>query len=51
VQEPGQKIIDVETASQMLPLVLPDGQFVEPFCEFLVEQREYKKINTDQWNK
>lgn len=48
--EPGQKIIDVETAAQMLPLVLPQGRFVKPFCEFLTHQQEYKKMTSDQWS-
>ncbi|PSC73760.1 DCN1 4 [Micractinium conductrix] len=48
--EPGQKIVDVETAAQMLPLVLPEGRFVAPFCEFLTQQNDYKKMNLDQWN-
>lgn len=34
-QEPGQKIIDVDTAAQMLALVLPSGRFVPEFCAFL----------------
>ncbi|KAL4426820.1 hypothetical protein ABPG77_006606 [Micractinium sp. CCAP 211/92] len=48
--EPGQKIIDTDTAAQMLALVLPGAPFVEAFCEFLTEQKDYKKINADQWN-
>ncbi|KAL4430988.1 hypothetical protein ABPG75_006244 [Micractinium tetrahymenae] len=48
--EPGQKIVDTDTAAQMLGLVLPGAPFVEPFCEFLTEQKDYKKINADQWN-
>lgn len=51
LQEPGQKIIELETAAQMLEVVLPGGRFVQPFCTFLVEQGEYKKINADQWAK
>lgn len=47
--EPGQKIVDAETIAQLLPIVLPDGRFVSPFCEFLVTQQDYKKINADQW--
>lgn len=43
LQEPGQKIIDTDTAAQMLALVLPGAPFVEPFCEFLTEQKDYKK--------
>ena len=51
LQEPGQKIVDTDTASQMLQLVLPDGQFVDEFCAFLTHQKDYKKINSDQWNR
>ncbi|KAL4859445.1 DCN1-like protein 2 [Chlorella vulgaris] len=47
--EPGQKIIDSEMAAQMLPLVLPEGRFVPQFCTFLTEQKDYKKVNADQW--
>ncbi len=43
LQEPGQKIIDTDTAAQMLALVLPGAPFVEAFCEFLTEQKDYKK--------
>jgi hypothetical protein len=50
-QEPGQKIVDSETAAQMLQLVLPGGRFVEPFCAFLTQQKDYKKVNADQWSK
>lgn len=48
--EPGQKIVDSETAAQMLQLVLPGGRFVEPFCSFLTQQKDYKKVNADQWS-
>jgi hypothetical protein len=48
--EPGQKIVDVETAAQMLRLALPGGRFVDAFCEFLQVQEEYKKMNVDQWD-
>ena len=37
-QEPGQKIIDVDTAADMLAIVLPDGRFTASFSEFLREQ-------------
>ncbi|GAB4817652.1 hypothetical protein N2152v2_004698 [Parachlorella kessleri] len=47
--EPGQKIIDIETAAQMLELVLPGTPFTEPFCEYLGHQTDYKKISMDQW--
>lgn len=51
-QEPGQKIIDVETAAQMLGLVLPGGRFVPEFAAFLTGgQKDYKKLNADQWAK
>ena len=42
--------MDAETAAQMVQLVLPGGRFVEPFATFLSEQRDYKKINRDQWD-
>ena len=48
--DPGQKIIDVETAAEMLQIALPDGRFVPAFCEFLTTQTDYKKLNSDQWN-
>lgn len=51
LQEPGQKIIDSETAAQMLQLVLPQGRFVDSFCTFLTQQKDYKKVNADQWAK
>lgn len=43
LQEPGQKIIDTDTAAQMLALVLPGAPFVDSFCKFLTEQKDYKK--------
>lgn len=48
--------MDCETAAQMLPVVLPGGRFVEPFCLFLTEgqlafKEQWKKINADQWIK
>ena len=49
MQEPGQKIIDIETAAQMLELVLPGTPFTEAFCEYLGHQTDYKKISLDQW--
>lgn len=35
LMEPGQRIIDVATAAEMLAVVHPDGRFVQPFCQFL----------------
>ncbi len=49
LQEPGQKIIDVDTAAQMVELAMPDGRFVRSFAQYLREQRDYKKLNEDQW--
>ena len=49
-QEPQQKILDIETAVQMLHVVLPEGnEHLEPFSRFLKEQTEYKYVNLDQW--
>jgi DCN1-like protein 4/5 len=48
--EPGQRIIDTDTAAEMLRLVYPQGQFVDAFCTFLKNQKEYSKINADQWS-
>ena len=50
VQEPQQKILDIETAVQMLQVVLPESnEHLEPFTRFLKEQSEYKYMNLDQW--
>ena len=50
VQEPQQKILDIETAVQMLHVVLPEGnEHLEPFSRFLKDQTEYKYMNLDQW--
>ena len=50
VQEPSQKILDIDTAVQMLHVVLPEGnEHLEPFSCFLKEQTEYKYMNLDQW--
>ena len=49
LQEEGKKIIDVETAIQMLSVAMPSCEHLEPFTEFLQEQTEYKTINRDQW--
>lgn len=49
-QEPRQKIIDIDTAVQMLPIAMPPSEpHLEPFAAFLQEQKEYKTINLDQW--
>ncbi len=45
----GHKIIERETAAQMLQIVFPKGRFVAEFCEFLSIQLDYKWINMDQW--
>lgn len=47
--EPRQKIIDVDTAVQMLNLTLKGSPHLEPFLEFLQAQTDYKTINLDQW--
>ena len=49
-QEPAQKIIDVETAAQMLSIVFSHNPHVPPFTEFLAQQKDYKTVNMDQWN-
>jgi DCN1-like protein 4/5 len=49
VQEPGQKIIDTDTAATMLEIVLPDGAFAQQFARFLRSQTDYRKVNADQW--
>lgn len=49
MQEPRQKFIDVETAVQMLGIVMPQEPHLEAFCSFLKHQNEYKVINADQW--
>eukprot|EP00891_Asterochloris_glomerata_P000239 jgi/Astpho2/239/Aster-x0015 len=47
--EEGKKIIDVDTAVQMLSVAMPTCKHLEPFTEFLQEQTEYRTINRDQW--
>ena len=48
--DPSQKIIDLETAGQMLSLALPEGcHHKKAIMEFLATQREYKVVNADQW--
>lgn len=49
MQEARQKIIDIETAVQMLGLVMEDNAHLQPFVEFLQVQTDYKTINLDQW--
>ena len=49
LQEPRQKIIDVETAVQMLQLAMPHDAHLPGFTQFLQDQTEYKSINQDQW--
>ena len=45
-----QKLIDLDTASQMLSLALPKGcPHTKALLEFLGVQKEYKKVNADQW--
>ncbi|KAH7285511.1 hypothetical protein KP509_33G031400 [Ceratopteris richardii] len=47
--EPRQRTLDVETACQMLELVLGDQPHVSSFITFLQEQKEYKVLTLDQW--
>eukprot|EP00245_Coleochaete_scutata_P013975 TRINITY_DN5826_c0_g1_i1.p1 TRINITY_DN5826_c0_g1~~TRINITY_DN5826_c0_g1_i1.p1 ORF type:complete len:220 (+),score=58.85 TRINITY_DN5826_c0_g1_i1:167-826(+) len=47
--EPRQKTLDIETASQMMEIVLENNQHLSSFIDFLKEQKEYKAINLDQW--
>ena len=50
MQEPRQKIIDIETAVQMLSIAMPPSEpHLAPFISFLQVQHEYKAINLDQW--
>ena len=49
-QEPRQKILDIETAVQMLQIAVPSSEaHLGPFCDFLTSQSEYRAINLDQW--
>uniref|UniRef100_A0A7I4D1E7 Defective in cullin neddylation protein n=1 Tax=Physcomitrium patens TaxID=3218 RepID=A0A7I4D1E7_PHYPA len=48
--EPRQKTLDLETACQMLSLVLGSRPHVASFLRFLQEQSEYKAMNLDQWS-
>ncbi|KAK3260097.1 hypothetical protein CYMTET_30931 [Cymbomonas tetramitiformis] len=47
--EPRQKTLDLDTASQMLGLVMPNSPHTEPFLKFLQEQNGYKALTMDQW--
>uniref|UniRef100_A0A7S0RJ02 Defective in cullin neddylation protein n=1 Tax=Pyramimonas obovata TaxID=1411642 RepID=A0A7S0RJ02_9CHLO len=47
--EPRQKTLDVDTASQMLQIVMPNSPHLEPFLQFIQEQTEYKALTLDQW--
>mmetsp|Transcript_7247 Transcript_7247/g.18337 ORF Transcript_7247/g.18337 Transcript_7247/m.18337 type:complete len:255 (-) Transcript_7247:380-1144(-) len=49
-KEKDSKILDLETASEMIKLVLGDRyEHLPGFLEFLKEQTSYKSINADQW--
>jgi len=47
--EARQKIIDLETAIQMLSITLVGNPHLEPFITFLGKQTEYKTMTLDQW--
>jgi DCN1-like protein 4/5 len=47
--EPRQKTLDIETACQMLEIVLGNRPHVARFVQFLQEQTEYRAMNLDQW--
>mmetsp|Transcript_40072 Transcript_40072/g.55682 ORF Transcript_40072/g.55682 Transcript_40072/m.55682 type:complete len:225 (-) Transcript_40072:10-684(-) len=47
--EPRQKTLDLETASQMLGLVLASSPHTENFLLYLQKQKEYKALTLDQW--
>ncbi len=49
LNEGNQKILDKETAAEMLKLVYPQGRFVDSFCIYLSHQTDYKFLNMDQW--
>ena len=49
LQEPRQKIIDIDTCIQMLSIVMTNQAHLQPFIDFLQHQTEYKFINNDQW--
>jgi len=44
-----KKSLDIEAASSMLELILPDGPHTGSFVSFLRSQQQYKTINRDQW--
>eukprot|EP01133_Synstelium_polycarpum_P007802 gene7802-9153_t len=44
-----KKSVDLETASEMLQLILPDGCHTQYFTSFLKTTKSYKAINKDQW--
>ncbi|XP_024526287.1 DCN1-like protein 5 isoform X2 [Selaginella moellendorffii] len=47
--EPRQKTLDLDSACQMLELILSGRPHLDSFTRFLQEQKEYKGINHDQW--
>lgn len=49
MQEPRQKIIDIETAVQMLSISTAGKPHSQEFTQFLQQQKDYKTINFDQW--
>jgi hypothetical protein len=49
VQEPRQRIIDLETALQMLSITMAENPHLKPFTTFLEKQTEYKTMTLDQW--
>lgn len=48
--EPGQKIIDLDSAIQMWGIVMEGNPHLPPFLKYLAEQKDYKTINMDQWS-
>ena len=48
-----KKVIPVELAEGYIRLILPDCLHTEPFCNFLLQQKDepkgYRAINLDQW--
>lgn len=50
LQEPGQKIIDLDSAIQMWGIVMEGNPHLPPFLKYLAEQKDYKTINMDQWS-